>query len=222
VHPPVDDESAETTASASSAALDHRGGRRAGRPFDRSRDAEILAHTLDALAERAYDDVTLDAIALRAGRAKTTLYRRWPSKEDLVLAALHAAGQPPEGERLPEQGSLRADLIATIDSPWMGGVDRRMAIFASLASAGRDSPRLADAVRTRIAEPYVTMYEALLRRAANRGELPPSAQRKISLLAQVIPAMSTQRLDHTHEPVARGYFVSIVDDIVLPALTAPG
>ena len=79
---------------------------RTGRPVDHSRDAEILAHTLDALAERDYDRVTLDVVAQRSGRAKTTLYRRWPTKEDLVLAALRSAGPPPESERLPDELSL--------------------------------------------------------------------------------------------------------------------
>jgi AcrR family transcriptional regulator len=64
----------------------------------------LEAITLDALAESDDDHVTLDAVALRAGRAKTTLYRRWPTKVDLVLAAIQAAGRPPEADDLPDTG----------------------------------------------------------------------------------------------------------------------
>jgi AcrR family transcriptional regulator len=191
---------------------------RTGRPYDRSRDAQILAVTLDALAERDYEHVSIDAVALRAGRAKTTLYRRWPTKVDLVLAAIGAAGRPPEADELPDEGSLRADLLAVIDSPWLGGPDRRSAIFAGLTSAARSSARLADAVRLTVTEPYVEVYAALLQRAVDRGELAPHVNPKVALLAQVIPAMSSHRLGAAREPVGRAFFVSVVDQIVLPAL----
>ncbi len=191
---------------------------RPGRPFDRSRDAQVLAVTLDALAEQDYEHVTVDAIAQRAGRAKTTLYRRWPTKEDLVLAAIGAAGRPPEADDLPDEGSLRADLLAVIDSPWLGGPDHRMLVLAGLTSATRSSPRLADAVRTTITEPYVELHHALLQRAVDRGEVAAGLGGKVPLLAQVVPAMSSHRLGAGRGPVGRSFFVAVVDDVVLPAL----
>lgn len=194
---------------------------RVGRPYDYSRDAQILAITLDALAERDYDHVTLDAIALRAGRAKTTLYRRWPTKVDLVLAAIHAAGRPPEADHLPDAGSLRADLLAVIDSSWLGGPDRRMAIFTGLTSAVRSSAQLADAVRVTVTEPYVEVYQALLQRAVDRGHVAAAIRQRVPLLAQVIPAMSSYRLGAAQQPIGRAFFVSVVDEIVLPALEHP-
>jgi AcrR family transcriptional regulator len=196
--------------------------RRTGRPVDHSRDAEILAVTLDALAEQDYEQVTLDAVATRAGRAKTTLYRRWPTKVDLVLAAVRAAGRPPEADDLPDEGSLRADLLAVIDSPWLGGPDRRSAVFAGLTSAARSSERLADAVRVQVTEPYVELYQALLQRAVDRGQVASALGQRVPLLAQVIPAMSSHRLGAAREPIGRAFFVSVVDEIVLPALGSPG
>lgn len=195
--------------------------RRAGRPFDHSRDAHILAITLDALAEQDYEHMTLDAVALRAGRAKTTLYRRWPTKVDLVLAAIQAAGGPPEADHLPDEGSLRADLLAVIDSPWLGGPHRRSAIFAGLASATRSSATLAEAVRRQVTEPYVLLYQALLHRAVDRGEVPSAARQSIPLLAHIIPAMADHHLGAVGQPVGRAFFASVVDDILLPALAHP-
>src|ERR1700710_24876 len=118
-------------------------GPQPGRPYDRSSDALILATTLDLLTERVYERVTLDEVAARTGRAKTTLYRRWASTDELVLAASRSMGRPPEAGRLPDEGSLRSDLLAVIDSSWLGGPDRRLAIFAGLSSAARSSERLA-------------------------------------------------------------------------------
>ena len=191
---------------------------RTGRPYDHSRDAQILQLTLEALADQDYERVTLDAIAARSGRAKTTLYRRWPTKEDLVIAAVLAAGRPPEADRLPNEGSLRADLLAVTDSSWLGGPERRAAIFAGLTSAARTSERLAAAIRTTVTQPYVEVYQAILLRAVEREEVPPGMRAKVPLLARIIPAMSDHRLATAQQPIGRAYFIGLVDDIVLPAL----
>jgi AcrR family transcriptional regulator len=195
-----------------------RPGPRTGRPYDHSSDDLILTSTLDLLAERDYERVTLDEVAARTGKAKTTLYRRWATKEDLILAAIRAAGRPPEVDRLPDLGSLRSDLLAVVDSAWLGGADRRLAIFAGLASAIRSSERLGEVVRTEVTEPYVEVYRRLLHRAIERGEIAGNFAASIPVLAQVIPAMSTHRLSTGREPVEREFFVSVVDDVVLAAL----
>lgn len=201
--------------------LPDSGGQRTGRPYDRSSDALILSSTLDLLAERDYEHVTLDEVALRTGKAKTTLYRRWATKEDLVLAAIRAAGRPPETDELPDQGSLRLDLLAVINSPWLGGAERRMSIFAGLSSAIRSSERLAEVVRTDVTEPYVEVYRRLLERARDRGQLPAGVNTNLAILAAVIPAMSTHHLSTSGLPVTRDFFVAVVDDVVLAALGLP-
>ena len=203
---------------ASAAGRAVKDGRRTGRPYDHSADASVLATTLDLLAERDYERVTLDEVAARTGKAKTTLYRRWATKEDLVLAAIRAAGRPPELERLPDQGSLRSDLLAVVDSEWLGGPARRLSIFGGLAPATRTSPRLAQVVRSEITEPYVEVYRRLLARALDRGEIPSRRAAAIPLLAEVIPAMSTHRLTASSEPVRRDFFAAVVDEIVLAGL----
>jgi AcrR family transcriptional regulator len=191
---------------------------RAGRPYDHSGDELILTSTLALLIERQYERLTVDEVAARTGRAKTTLYRRWPTKEALVLAAIRAAGRPPEADQLPDLGSLRSDLLAVIDSPWLGGPDRRLALFAGLASAASTSQQLGEAIRTEVTEPYVDIYRRLLQRAVDTGQIPVSVAARIPILAQVIPAMSTHRLSASPDPVHRDFFVSVVDDVVLAAL----
>jgi AcrR family transcriptional regulator len=191
---------------------------RSGRPYDRSSDELILATTLDLIAERDYERVTLDEVAVRTGKAKTTLYRRWATKEDLVLAAIRAAGSPSEAERLPDTGSLRADLFAVVDSSWLGGTDRRLSIFAGLASAIRGSERLASVIRSEVTEPYVEIYRRILQRAIDRGEIDADLAAGIPVLAEVIPAMSTHRLTSRGESAHRDFFVAVVDDVVLAAL----
>jgi AcrR family transcriptional regulator len=195
---------------------------RVGRPVDRSGDAAILAAALDLVAERDYDGMALDEVAARTGRAKTTIYRRWATKEDLVLAAVRSVGRPPEAEALPDTGSLRDDLLAVVDSGWLGGPDRRAAVFAGLAPAMRGSERLARAIRSEVTDPYVEVYGRLLRRAVERGEAPARSHAALAVLAEVVPAMSTQRLAAGRGPVRRAFFVTVIDEVLLPALGAPG
>ncbi|WP_435081033.1 TetR/AcrR family transcriptional regulator [Clavibacter michiganensis] len=195
---------------------------RVGRPVDRSGDAAILAAALDLVAERDYDGMALDEVAARTGRAKTTIYRRWATKEDLVLAAIRSVGRPPEAEILPDTGSLRGDLLAVVDSGWLGGPDRRAAVFAGLAPAMRGSERLARAIRSEVTDPYVEVYDRLLRRAIERGEAPTRSDAAVAVLAEVVPAMSTQRLAAGRGPVRRAFFVQVIDEVLLPALGVPG
>ena len=53
-----------------------------------ARERELLALTLDVLRERGYDGLTIDEVVARARASKTTIYRRWPSKGELVFAAV--------------------------------------------------------------------------------------------------------------------------------------
>jgi AcrR family transcriptional regulator len=186
--------------------------------MDRSRDSLVMSTTLDLLGERAYDQVSLDEVARRTGRAKTTLYRRWATKDDLVLAAVRSLGSPPELEDLPDHGSLRADLLAVVDSPWLGGPVGRLALFAGLESAARSSPQLRDVVRTAVTEPYVEIYRRLLLRAIERDEVPAALTTRVSVLAAVIPAMSDLRFAAGDQAPGREYYVTVVDDVVLAAV----
>lgn len=95
-----------------------------GRPRRAGADDEILAVARTMLAERGYRDLTVDAIAERAGVAKTTVYRRWPSKGALIAAAIspevprsdNAAAIVAETERLlaPFAGTDDADILAVL------------------------------------------------------------------------------------------------------------
>ncbi|TMK61041.1 MAG: TetR/AcrR family transcriptional regulator, partial [Actinobacteria bacterium] len=81
-----------------------------GRPRDASRDRAILAAALQILQEEGYRGLTIDGVAARAGVGRPTIYRRWPSKPALVVAALVEAAELALPVR--DTGSLRGDLIA--------------------------------------------------------------------------------------------------------------
>src|ERR1700722_9113376 len=86
--------------------------RRPGRPRSERAEQAILDAALEAIAERGVDGVGCEDIAARAGVGKATLYRRWPGKEDLLIAAFASLKSPlPE----PRGESVREDLVAMLE-----------------------------------------------------------------------------------------------------------
>src|SRR5512141_649659 len=79
-----------------------------GRPRDPETDERITAAAAELLLQRGFDRTTVDDVASRAGVGKATVYRRWPSKEDLAVAAMETlySTEMPE----PDTGSIRTDL----------------------------------------------------------------------------------------------------------------
>ena len=189
-------------------------GRR-GRRRDPSRDAAILAAAYEVLAETGYEDMALSAVAARAGTGKATLHRRWPTKEELVLAVIADVAHPPEEAALPDTGELRSDLLALVDSTWLGGATSRLQGMKGLTSAAMHSPRLAMALRREVIEPYVGAYAGLLRRSVQRGQIAPDTD--VAVLAEVVPALATHRLLFSDTPPGREYFETVIDRVLLPA-----
>src|SRR5471030_1961694 len=96
---------ATTTAPTTANETEHHGGR----PLDASRDVALREAALKLLAEIGYDRLTIDSVAARARASKTTIYRRWSGKAELVVDALNCLkGSPP----VPDTGTLAGDLAA--------------------------------------------------------------------------------------------------------------
>ncbi len=87
------------------------GARRRGRPRDARADEAILDAAAEVLARVGPRGFTVDAVAAAAGVGKATIYRRWPTRADLVLAAASRIGL--EVPR-PDTGNLRDDLVALL------------------------------------------------------------------------------------------------------------
>ncbi|MEU6844602.1 TetR/AcrR family transcriptional regulator [Streptomyces sp. NPDC046716] len=105
-------------------------GRR-GRPRDEEADARILDAAGDLLLERGYDRMSVDEAATRAGVAKTTLYRRWPTKDHLIVAVV---ARIQDAVPVAYSGDVRADLTAYLNAITDGL--NRMRQVARPATAG--------------------------------------------------------------------------------------
>jgi len=196
---------------------------RAGRPRDETREAAILAATLQVLAEVGYDRLTIDAVATAARASKATVYRRWPSKAPLVVDAMQTLKpKPPEGTTeapcyWPDTGSLRGDLVAGVQA----FVDRLNSdegkLTAAVISAQMRDPELAQAMRAATYDDKRRSCRILADRAIARGELTSPAG--ADTFVEVLPAIMFNRLLLSGQPLDETFVTHVVDDIAMPLLT---
>ena len=141
-----------------------------GRPRDARVDRSILDAALGLLAEGGPDALTIDAVATRAAVARTTVYRRWRGKDELILAVLDdvAARLMPA----PNLGDARADLVAIVDAAVrvLADADVRSLIAAIIAESTRNEP-LAQTFRLRLLDLRRDELRNVLEGGIARGEV---------------------------------------------------
>ncbi|MFE4669585.1 TetR/AcrR family transcriptional regulator [Streptomyces sp. NPDC056716] len=135
-----------------------------GRPRSTTADTAILRATREALTELGWSKLTLSDVAARAGVAKTTLYRRWAGKNELVVDAV---AELFDGLRLPDRGSLAADIEGVVlqFAAVLSRPEARSGLMAVVAEATRD-----EALRERIRASIVDRQKRLVLQGRERGE----------------------------------------------------
>jgi AcrR family transcriptional regulator len=184
--------------------------RRPGRPRSEKAEQAILEATIEAIGERGIDGVHCEDVATRAGVGKATLYRRWPGKEDLLIAAFAAMRRP-----LPEPGreSVRDDLVAIMAVMAEDADDPRYAQQYALLHGAEDRyPRLVAGYRERIIEPRRELVRSVLRRGIESGELRPDTDVEVALLMLSGAVMGRSKHDST--PAEPGFPARVVDELL--------
>src|ERR1700724_1151727 len=145
--------------------------RRPGRPRSAQAAQAIIEATLDVFAEQGFDGVCVEAVAARAGVGKATIYRRWPNKEELLLAALGTIKSPyPE----PKGVSVRDDLLAIVEVMCADKADPRKARrYALLLGEGEKYPRLMARYKEPVVGPRREVMRAVIHRGIETAELRP-------------------------------------------------
>jgi AcrR family transcriptional regulator len=177
------------------------------------RETELLAVTLQLLQEHGYDRLTVDAVAATARASKATVYRRWPSKAELVLAAFI------EGVRQvavpPETGTLRGDLLHLGRAICQQAQQQAGTIRAVLVEASRH-PALNDALQHQFLDERKALIQAILQQAADRGEIDESV---ISdELWDLLPGYLIFRSIMPSRPATEHTVQALVDDVIIPSL----
>ena len=170
--------------------------------------------TLRLLQENGYDRLTVDAVAAKARASKATVYRRWPSKAELVLAAFI------EGIRQvavpPDTGSLRDDLLRVGEMICQQGQQHAGTIRAVLVEVSRN-PALNDVMQHQFIEQRKALIGRILKQAVSRGEIDQAAIK--DELWDLLPYYLIFRSIIPGRPPTRQTVQALVDDVVIPSLT---
>lgn len=177
------------------------------------REIELLAVTLRLLQEHGYDRLTLDAVAATARASKATVYRRWPTKAELVLAAFI------EGIRQvavpPDTGTLRGDLLQLGELICQQACQHAGTIRAVLVEVSRNAA-LNDVMQHQFVDQRKALIHHILRQAVDRGEIDEAAI--ISELWDLLPGYLIFRSIIPSRPPTRRTVQALVDDVIIPSL----
>jgi len=178
------------------------------------REAELLAVTLELLQEHGYDRLTLDAVATTAHASKATLYRRWPTKAELVMAAFV------EGTRQvavdPDTGTLRGDLLHLGESI-CAHVNAHAGTIRAVAVETSRSVELEAMMQEQFLDQRKALMSHVLARAVDRGEIDASAITED--LWDVLPGYLIYRSVLTGRAPSGRTVQDLVDNVLIPSLT---
>jgi AcrR family transcriptional regulator len=170
--------------------------------------------TLQLLQEHGYDRLTVDAVATIARASKATIYRRWPTKAELVLAAFV------EGTRqvsvMPDTGTLRGDLLRLGETICAHVIAHAGTIRAVLVETCR-SAELNAMMQQQFVDQRKALMEDVLAQAVARGEIDASAITEE--LWDVLPGYLIFRTVLTGRSPTRRTVHDLVDNVIIPGLT---
>jgi AcrR family transcriptional regulator len=179
-----------------------------------TREAELLAITLRLLQEHGYDGLTVEAVATEAKSSKATVYKRWPTKAELVVAAFI------EGTRIfaiaPRTGSLREDLLAVGAAACQHAREHASTMRAVLTEISRN-PAMNAAIQDEFVRPRKLIMDEILAAAVERGEIETAVVN--DELFDLMPGYLTFRALITGYPPTAATVHMLVDDVLMPTLT---
>lgn len=186
--------------------------KRAGRPRCPLAHHNILCAAQELLEEKGYAELTIEGVAARAGVAKTTIYRRWSSKADLVMEAFLLAITPASP---PDTGSLREDLrrqLQLLVKVLNGPLGRTV---AALVGGGQVDEGLTKEFRRHYQAVRSAEIEQLVKRGIARGEI--RADVNVEVLIDALYGPLYYRLLLRHAPLTARYAEELVE-LVLSGL----
>jgi AcrR family transcriptional regulator len=190
-------------------------------PRQRRRGEELEAALLEAaweeLAEVGFAKLTMESVAIRAKTGVAVLYRRWPNKDNLVMAAIRHYGTTRPVE-IPDTGSLRGDMFALLGA--VNDARSPLTVVATATFAGLlASTGLTPAeVRAQIMGDRPFWSQEIFRRARKRGEIDPDT------IPAAVLTMPFDLIRHdlllTLKPLPADRITAIIDDLFMPLVAA--
>jgi AcrR family transcriptional regulator len=178
----------------------------------RRSSAAVLAATAQLLFERGFGGATVDEISRRSGVAKTTIYRHWPTRTDLLRDACSTLGTPMDA---PDAGSFKADVTALMthlahllrSAKWTS-------VLPSIIDAAERDPAIAD-MYSKLQQGYSQPFETIIQRALRRGELP--ANTDVAMLIAALTGPLFYRRWFSREPLTDDFANQIARHVLSQA-----
>ena len=181
------------------------------------REDQILDAALELLVEVGYDRLTMDAVARRARASKASLYRRWDTKQSLVVDAVVRAKHAPVMPDL-DTGTLRGDLLQTFCGPTGMSDKATTGALGAVITALSTDPVFAAAFRDRFIDPKIEVTRAIYARAVARGEIRDDLD--LDIIAPALAGILLHRTFVLGQPLDDDVVERVVDHVVLPAVGA--
>lgn len=174
---------------------------------------KVLEATLEELSLHGFGALSMEQVAARAAVAKTTIYRRWPTKADLALDALNRAAS--DVVQAPDTGSIRRDLLLMVKSFYALASSRRGQSLMRMMIAEGASSEVASLAR-RIVEAKEHEPREVITRAIARGELPDGTDP--GLLLDMLFGAVQHSLCLLHASYTEQQLCGLVDVLLLGAV----
>jgi AcrR family transcriptional regulator len=171
----------------------------------------ITAAVFEELAAVGYSKLSMEAVAKRAGTGKAAVYRRWPSKQAMIVALVSKVAVA--ATSTPDTGSLRGDVTRLLRE-FMAALHHPMTsrIVLDLFAEAARNPELGQALLASVRDPRREHAAQILRRAIERGELPADTDVELALDFMVSPLY--WRLVVTGAPIADDYLERLATKII--------
>ncbi|KIF67514.1 TetR family transcriptional regulator [Streptomyces sp. AcH 505] len=179
----------------------------------------ILDAALEQLSTVGWNGLTMEGVAAAAQTGKAAVYRRWPSKEDLVVEALRDG--LPTMEEPPDLGSVRADLYELCAAIREGMYSRTGAALRAVLHEcdGSSAERFHELIISSVIEPSTRLFGEVVRRGIARGEVRSDAAD--AMVYDVIPALMMYRTKVCASDWADVEIAEVIDKVMMPLLRQP-
>ncbi|MFI9384451.1 TetR/AcrR family transcriptional regulator [Kutzneria sp. NPDC052558] len=179
----------------------------------------ILRAAADELTESGYAGLTMDRVAQRAGTNKNAIYRRWPNRAALGVAAYKLLVQTALGP--PDTGELRTDVLAVLRRMNADLATPKANVAAGLMAGAAEDPDLLAELRNTVADGASALWLTILHHAVDRGEAPPECLHpRVATVALTL--LRNEFMTRGMTPVEDEVILEIVDLVYLPLIRGAG
>jgi AcrR family transcriptional regulator len=173
----------------------------------------LLVAAWDELAEVGYAGFTIEGVAERAHTSRPVLYRRWPNRADLAIAAVVHRGRADPVD-VPDTGNLRDDLVTLLREATVKRLDLVVMFSVHMGQYFDETKSTLAELRSRLMEGRTSGADVILRRGIDRGEIDPA---KLTPRIASLPFdLMRHELMMTLQPLSDESIAAIIDDIFLP------